>query len=157
MDLKNTPRRKKALLLSLGVVGLALVLTVAVTVQRRLVSADVDTTGATLETLNDTLSLLVKTTDDKGNPVAAFLDANVDDGNCTVDDYEVSNGVVGETATDGTGVLDLAYDVNYTITATAKDDTRVGTSGVEVGSGVTVACAQRILAPNTEPLTIKVK
>lgn len=157
MDLKNTPRRKKTLLLSLGVVGLVLVTAVAVTVQRRLVSADVATTGATLENLDDTLALLVKTVDDKGNPVPAFIDANVDDGNCTVDAYEADNGVVGETADDGTGVIDLAYDTNYTITATAKNDTRTGTNGVEIGSGVTVACAQRILAPNTEPLTIKVK
>jgi hypothetical protein len=157
MALSNTPRRKKALLYGLGLVGLALVLTVAVTVQRRQINADVVDTGASLENIDQSLDLLVKAVDDAGNPVAAFLDANIDDGNCTVDDGEAGIGVIGETAEDGTGTLSLAYDTNYTITATAKNDARTGTVGAEIGNGTTVACAKTFAAPNGQPLIIEVK
>lgn len=157
MDLSNTPRRKKALYLGIGAISLALVLTVVTLVRQNTVGADVTDNGATLETIDETLALLVKTVDDKGNAVPAFVDANIDDGNCTVDDYELSNGVVGETGEDGTGTLELTYDVNYTISALAKDDNRMGTAGVEIGNGTTVACAKAVLAPNTEPITIEVK
>lgn len=157
MALSNTPRRKKALLSILGLVGLVLVLTVAVTIQRRQISADVIDTGANLENIDQSFDLLVKAVDDAGNPVAAFLDANLDDGNCTVDDSEAGVGVIGETTEDGTGILSLTYDANYTITATAKDDARTGTTGVEIGNGTTVACAKAFAAPNSQPLTIEVK
>lgn len=157
MELSKTPRRKKALLYSLGVVGLALALAVVVTVQRREISADVASDGLTIEDVQGGFNLLVKVVDANGSAVPAFLDANIDtDGNCSVDDNESGLGVVGETEVDGSGSLSLEHDVSYTITASAKDDNRKGTAGVALGSASKAACAQSVNAGQTEPIEIKV-
>lgn len=158
MALSQTPRRKKALFAGLGVVALAFVLTVIVTVRQRQVNADVATSGATLENLDKTMSVVVKTVDANGAGVKSFLDANIDtNGNCTVDADEASTGTVGETEDDGTGTLDLLYDTNYTITASSEADVRKGTQGVAIGNSTTTTCAKAIAAPNSDPLPITVK
>lgn len=155
MDLNQTPRRKRILGLSIGVVALAALLAVVVTVQQRQISAD---TAADIEldtNFGDFTDVLVKVVGKDGQPRQAFVDALVDlNGNCTIDTDE-TDGVTGEAGDDGTAVLSLTNEQTFIIKAEDVNSAGTGTVGVAVGPTINAeSCMKLVREANTDPIVV---
>lgn len=154
MQWSQLPRRKKQLVLSTGVLVLALVFGLSVTnSNKQQVGADTSLTGgvpALDSNFAFTKLIKFKTVDSAGAGKAAYLDAFV---------LDTEEGLIGESEPNGEALLSLNDTTCYAIRATDKDGAAEGAVVVAVGLDAASCGEGATVAPtaSTEFMTITLR